>query len=227
MEQIVNRLFEMQDLKYRDFNAKLIPGTEKERIIGVRTPQLRKYAKELRKSGEWKEFVRELPHTYHEENALHGYILGEMKEDYEETMGLIEDFLPFVENWAVCDTISPKIFKKYPMQVYEKVQQWVKSEHVYTVRFGLVTLLQFFLDENFDPRMLELVARIHREEYYINIAIAWYLSTALVKQYEAALPLLESRTLDPWIQNKTIQKAIESYRISGEQKEYLRTLKMR
>ena len=227
MEQIVNRLFEMQDLKYRDFNAKLITGTEKERIIGVRTPQLRKYAKELRKSGEWKEFVRELPHTYHEENALHGYILGEMKEDYEETMGLIEDFLPFVENWAVCDTISPKIFKKYPMQVYEKVQQWVKSEHVYTVRFGLVTLLQFFLDENFDPRMLELVARIHREEYYINIAIAWYLSTALVKQYEAALPLLESRTLDPWIQNKTIQKAIESYRISGEQKEYLRTLKMR
>lgn len=227
MEQIVNCLFEMQDLKYRDFNAKLIPGTEKERIIGVRTPQLRKYAKELRKSGEWKEFVRELPHTYHEENALHGYILGEMKEDYEETMGLIEDFLPFVENWAVCDTISPKIFKKYPMQVYEKVQQWVKSEHVYTVRFGLVTLLQFFLDENFDPRMLELVARIHREEYYINIAIAWYLSTALVKQYEAALPLLESRTLDPWIQNKTIQKAIESYRISGEQKEYLRTLKMR
>ena len=227
MEQIVNRLFEMQDLKYRDFNAKLIPGTEKERIIGVRTPQLRKYAKELRKSGEWKEFVRELPHTYHEENALHGYILGEMKEDYEETMGLIEDFLPFVENWAVCDTISPKIFKKYPMQVYEKVQQWVKSEHVYTVRFGLVTLLQFFLDENFDPRMLELVARIHREEYYINIAIAWYLSTALVKQYEAALPLLESRTLDPWIQNKTIQKAIESYRISGEQKEYLRTLTMR
>ena len=227
MEQIVNRLFEMQDLKYRDFNAKLIPGTEKERIIGVRTPQLRKYAKELRKSGEWKEFVRELPHTYHEENALHGYILGEMKEDYEETMGLIEDFLPFVENWAVCDTISPKIFKKYPMQVYEKVQQWVKSEHVYTVRFGLVTLLQFFLDENFDPRMLELVARIHREEYYINIAIAWYLSTALVKQYEAALLLLESRTLDPWIQNKTIQKAIESYRISGEQKEYLRTLKMR
>ena len=227
MEQIVNRLFEMQDLKYRDFNAKLIPGTEKERIIGVRTPQLRKYAKELRKSGEWKEFVRELPHTYHEENALHGYILGEMKEDYEETMGLIEDFLPFVENWAVCDTISPKIFKKYPIQVYEKVQQWVKSEHVYTVRFGLVTLLQFFLDENFDPRMLELVARIHREEYYINIAIAWYLSTALVKQYEAALPLLESGTLDPWIQNKTIQKAIESYRISGEQKEYLRTLKMR
>ena len=227
MEEIKRRLFEMQDLKYRDFNAKLIPGTEKERIIGVRTPQLRKYAKELRKSGEWKEFVRELPHTYHEENALHGYILGEMKEDYEETMGLIEDFLPFVENWAVCDTISPKIFKKYPMQVYEKVQQWVKSEHVYTVRFGLVTLLQFFLDENFDPRMLELVARIHREEYYINIAIAWYLSTALVKQYEAALPLLESGTLDPWIQNKTIQKAIESYRISGEQKEYLRTLKMR
>lgn len=226
MEQITRQLFEMQDLKYRDFNAKLIPGTEKERIIGVRTPDLRKYAKKLYKSGEWKEFVRELPHTYHEENALHGYILGEIKTDYEEMMEELERFLPYVENWAVCDTISPKIFRKYPDRVYEKIQQWVKSGHVYTVRFGVVTLLQFFLDENFDPQMLELAAGIHREEYYIKIAVAWYFSTALAKQYEAALPLLESRTLDPWIQNKTIQKAIESYRIREEQKQYLRTLKV-
>lgn len=226
MEEITRRLFEMQDLKYRDFHARLIPTTKKERIIGVRTPELRKYAKELRKSGEWKEFIRELPHTYHEENALHGYILGEIKTDYEEMMEELERFLPYVENWAVCDTISPKIFKKYPSQVYEKIRQWVKSGHVYTVRFGVVTLLQFFLDENFDPEMPELVAGIHREEYYINIAIAWYLSTALAKQYETVLPLMESRTLDPWIQNKTIQKAVESYRISDEQKQYLRTLKI-
>lgn len=227
MEQVTKRLFEMQDLKYRDFNAKLLPGTDPERIIGVRTPDLRRYAKELRKSGDWKAFIRELPHTYHEENALHGYILGETKTDYEGMMEELERFLPYVENWGVCDTISPKIFRKYPEQVYENVRRWVADPHVYTVRFGVVTLLQFFLDEFFDPEMLKLVAGIHREEYYINMAIAWYLSTALAKQYEATLPLIEERTLDPWIQNKTIQKAVESYRVGEAQKAYLRTLKIR
>lgn len=227
MEEITKRLFEMQDLKFRDFNAKLIPGTEKERIIGVRTPDLRRYAKELLRGELWREFIRELPHTYHEENALHGYILGTMKADYEEVMEQIEIFLPYVENWAVCDTICPKIFKKYPEQVYEKIKEWVRSDHVYTVRFGLVSLLQFYLDEQFDPSMLELAADIHREEYYINIAIAWYLSFALIKQYEATVPLLESGRLDAWIQNKTIQKAVESYRISPERKDYLRTLRVK
>lgn len=227
MEEITKRLFEMQDLKYRDFSAKLIPNTDKEKVIGVRAPQLRSYAKELLRGDEWRAFVRELPHTYHEENLLHGYILGTRKADYEEVMADIEAFLPYIENWAVCDTISPRIFKRHPHQVYEKIRHWVQEEHEYTVRFGVVSLLQFFLDEEFQPEMLELVARIHREEYYINIAVAWYFSFALMKQYECTLPLIESRTLDPWIQNKTIQKAIESWRISDERKEYLRTLKIK
>ncbi|MDD3794395.1 MAG: DNA alkylation repair protein [Lachnospiraceae bacterium] len=225
MEEITKHLFELQDLTYRTFNAKLIPGTDPEKIIGIRTPALRKYAKELIKTGQWREFIRELPHQYHEENALHGYILGTIKEDYEEVMELLEEFLPYVENWGVCDTICPKIFKKHPREVYEKIKGWVKSEHEYTVRFAVVSLLQFFLDEEFRPEMLELVAGIHREEYYINMAVAWYFSFALIKQYEIMLPLVESKSLDPWIQNKTIQKAVESYRISDERKQYLRTLK--
>lgn len=227
MEEIKRRLFEMQDLKYREFNAKLIPDTDRETVIGVRTPQLRSYAKELIKSGQWREFIGELPHEYHEENALHGFILGTVREDYEQVIGWIEEFLPYVNNWAVCDTICPKIFKKHPREVYEKIKIWVHSGHEYTVRFGVVSLLQFFLDEEFRPEMLELAAGIHREEYYINMAIAWYFSFALIKQYETALPLIESRTLDPWIQNKTIQKAVESCRVSDERKAYLRTLKIK
>ena len=226
MEKVREHLFELQDLKFREFNAKLIPNMPIERVIGVRTPELRKYARELIRSGEWKEFISELPHRYQEENALHGYILGSIKEDYEQVMLYLEEFLPYVENWAVCDTISPKIFKKYPREVYEKIQEWVKSEHEYTVRFGVVSMLQFFLDEEFRPEMLQLAAGIHREEYYINMAIAWYFSFALIKQHEADILLIESQTLDPWIQNKSIQKAIESYRISDERKAYLRTLKV-
>ncbi|MDO5540481.1 MAG: DNA alkylation repair protein [Eubacteriales bacterium] len=226
MEQITRRLFEMQDLKYRDFNAKLIPDTDKEKVIGVRSPQLKSLAKEMQKSGYWEEFLQELPHSYQEENVLHGYIIGSMKADISVVLNYLEVFLPYIENWAVCDVISPKIFKKYPEMVYDRIKVWLKSEHTYTVRFGVVSLLQFYLDEQFRPEMLDLVADIHREEYYINMAIAWYYSIALVKQYETALPLIESRTLAPWIQNKSIQKAVESYRISDEKKAYLRTLKI-
>lgn len=226
MEKVRERLFELQDLKYREFSAKLLPGTPPDRVIGVRTPALRNCAKELIRTGEWKEFISELPHDYHEENALHGYILGTVKESYEQVICYLEEFLPYVENWAVCDTICPKIFRKHPAEVYEKIKEWIKSEHEYTVRFGVVSMLQFFLDEEFRPEMLQMVADIHRKEYYINMAIAWYFSFALIKQYEAAIPLLESRTLDHWIQNKSIQKAVESYRISDERKAYLRTLKV-
>ena len=227
MEQIIKHLFEMQDLKYRDFNAKLIPGTEKDRVIGVRTPDLRKYAKELIRDGTWELFLAKLPHRYHEENALHGYILGAIKTDYETLIDYLEKFLPYVDNWAVCDTISPKLFQKYPEEVYQKIKVWVKSDHPYTVRFGVVSLLQFFLDEEFRPDMLRLVADINREEYYIKMAIAWYFSFALIKQYESTIPMVESMTLEPWIQNKTIQKAVESYRIGDERKNYLRTLKVK
>lgn len=226
MEEITARLFEMRDLTYRDFNAKLIPNIEKEKIIGVRTPQLRKLAREMQKSGEWESFLKELPHQYHEENLLHAVLLGTMKADIAAVMQYVEEFLPYIDNWAVCDTISAKVFRKHPEEVYEKIKVWVNSEHEYTVRFGVVTMLQFLLDEHFRPEMLELAAGIHREEYYINMAIAWYFSFALIKQYEASLPLIESKTLDPWIQNKSIQKAIESYRISDERKAYLRKLKI-
>lgn len=225
MDTIRDYLFSNQDLGFRDFNAKLIPNVAKERIIGVRTPVLRKLAGELIKDGQWEIFLQELPHYYQEENCLHGFILGTRKENYEQVIEDVETFLPYVDNWAVCDTISPKIFRKHPEDVYERIQRWVRSEHEYTVRFAVVTLLQFFLDEEFQPEMLELVASICRKEYYINMAVAWYFSFALIKQYETALPLLESGRLDPWIQNKSIQKAIESYRISEERKTYLRTLK--
>lgn len=227
MEEITRRLLEMQDLKYRDFHARLIPDTNKEKIIGVRAPQIKALAKEMLKNGKWEPFMKELPHRYQEENVLHGYLIGNMKADIGTILEYLEEFLPYVENWAVCDTISPKIFKKYPDIVYEKVKIWLNVEHTYTVRFALVTMLGYFLDEKFRPEMLGLAAQIHREEYYINMAIAWYFSYALIKQYETALPLIESRTLDAWIQNKSIQKAIESYRISDERKAYLRTLKIR
>lgn len=225
MEKVTARLFELQDIKYRDFNAKLIPNIEKEKVIGVRAPEIKKLAKEMLKTGEWEEFICELPHQYHEENMLHAYILGNRKGNICDILCELEKFLPYIDNWAVCDTINPKIFKKYPQEVYEKIKLWVKSEHEYTVRFGVVTLLQSFLDEQFQPEMLELAAKIDREEYYINMAVAWYFSFALIKQYETTLPLIESRRLAPWVQNKSIQKAIESYRISEERKAYLRTLK--
>lgn len=226
MINVQQRLFELQDMKYRDFNAKLIPNLPKEKMIGVRAPELRKLAKELIKTGEWKSFIAQLPHDYHEENALHGYILGSIPETFDQVMEYLETFLPYIDNWAVCDTISPKIFKKYPKEVYGKIKCWITSDQEYTVRFGVVSLLQFFLEEEFQPEMLQLVADIRREEYYINMAIAWYFSFALIKQYETTLPLIESKQLDPWIQNKGIQKAIESYRISDERKNYLRTLKI-
>ncbi len=225
MEKIREYLFSNQDLGFRDFNAKLIPNVAKERIIGVRTPILRKLARELITNGQWEAFFQELPHYYQEENCLHGFILGTRKADYEQVIEDVERFLPYVDNWAVCDTISPKIFRKHLEDVYERICRWVRSDCEYTVRFAVVTLLQFFLDEEFQPEMLELVASLHRKEYYINMAIAWYFSFALIKQYETALPLLESGRLDPWIQNKSIQKAVESYRISQERKAYLKTLK--
>lgn len=226
MENVQKRLLELQDLTYREFQAKLLPNIAKERIIGVRTPELRKLAKELEKNGNWRAFLEELPHQYQEENCIHGYLLGGWKGDYELFLEYLERFLPYVDNWAVCDTIAPKIFKKHPESVYQKIKQWVKSEQEYTVRFAVVSMLQFFLEEEFRPEMLKLAAEIHREEYYINMAIAWYFSFALIKQYETALPLIESKTLDPWIQNKSIQKAVESYRISEERKAYLKTLKI-
>lgn len=221
---IVNRLFELQDLKYRDFNAKLIPTVDKETVIGVRTPALRKLAKEITGSEEAEAFLKELPHQYYEENNLHGSLVEGIKE-YDKCIKELNHFLPYVDNWATCDLMRPKCFKKHLMELLEQIKIWLKSEHIYTVRFAIEMLMTFYLDEAFEPEYLEWVSEIRSEEYYLNMMIAWYFATALAKQYDATIPYIENRKLDKWAHNKTIQKAVESYRITDEQKVYLKTLK--
>ena len=224
-EEIRQSLFELQDIKYRDFQAKLIPGKDTETMIGVRTPELRKLAKQMLKREEIGEFLRDLPHRYFDEDQLHAFIVSGIKE-YGKCMEELMRFLPFVDNWATCDQMSPGVFKKHKPELLAEIREWLGSEHTYTVRFGIGMLMQHFLDEDFDPAYPELVAGVHSEEYYVNMMIAWYFATALAKQYDAVLPFIEGRRLDPWTHNKTIRKAVESYRISDEQKEYLRSLKV-
>ncbi len=217
-------LLALADERYRAFHQKLVPNVDPERIIGVRSPALQRFGKALAKTPEAAAFLDCLPHYYVEENNLHGFLLSGLR-DYEEVMARLEVFLPYVDNWATCDGLSPKVFKKEPEAVFEKVRDWLASEREYTVRFALVTLLGFFLDEHFRPEGLELAAALRREEYYIRMANAWYFSVALVKQYEAALPTIEQRRLDRWTHNKAIQKAVESYRVSAEHKAYLKSLR--
>lgn len=226
MTELQQTLFSMQDLSYRDFHSKLMPTIDKETIIGIRTPQLRKFAKEFAKSDKCEEFLNTLPHQYYEENNLHGFII-EMGKEYEMTVERIEKFLPYVDNWATCDMIRPKVFKKHLPELFVKIQEWLASDHVYTIRYGIGMLLSFYLDDAFQQEHLEMVAKIRSEEYYVNMMIAWYFATALAKQYEAALPYITEKRLDTWTHNKAIQKAIESYRITAEQKSYLRTWKVK
>lgn len=226
--KITEGLFELKDENYRAFHAKLIPDISYDRIIGVRTPALRSYAREVAKLPEATEFIQELPHAYYEENNLHGALLSLLyPKDIETFLAELERFLPYVDNWATCDMLSPKIFKKHLPYVYEKVQTWLQSHHVYTIRFGIVTLLGFYLDDAFDPDMLRLVANISSEEYYVKMAVAWYFSIALVKQYDSTLPYIQNQILEPWTHNKSIQKAMESRRITPERKEYLKSLKIK
>lgn len=225
---ITDGLFALKDENYRRFHAKLIPDIPIDNIIGVRTPVLRKYAKEVAKLPETNIFLESLPHIYYEENNLHGALLSLLyPKDIIAFMEQLERFLPYVDNWATCDMLSPKIFKKHLSYVYERVQKWLQSDAVYTIRFGIVTLLGFYLDDAFEPEMLQLVANVRSEEYYVNMAVAWYFSMALVKQYDATLPYIQNRVLEPWTHNKSIQKAIESRRIPQETKAYLRGLKIR
>lgn len=224
---ITEGLFELKDEKYRIFQAKLVPNVSIDRMIGVRTPVLRKYAKEVAKMPQAGAFLQQLPHHYYEENNLHGELLLLLySKDIEVFMKELERFLPYVDNWATCDMLSPKIFKKDLDYVYEKVRKWLKSDNVYTVRFAIVTLLGFYLDDAFKPDMLRLVADVKTDEFYIKMAVAWYFSIALVKQYDITLLYIQNRVLEPWTHNKTIQKARESRRISAERKEYLKTLKV-
>lgn len=219
------RLMELQDTGYRDMQKKIIPTVDPDSIIGVRTPVLRALAKEILKSGDYKSFLNELPHKYFEENQLHAFILSGMK-DFDECMDELEKFLPFVDNWATCDQMSPKVFKKHKDELLKHIKVWIKSEKTYTVRFGVGMLMEHFLDDDFDLKYPEMAARIRSDEYYVNMMIAWYFATALAKQYEGIIPFIEQKRLAPWTHNKAIQKSVESYRITDEQKAYLKSLKV-
>ena len=222
---IQERLFALQDEKYREFQRSLIPGLPRENIIGIRIPVMRKLAKEFVKEPEAAVFLKQLPHTYYDENILHALLIAEIK-DYDACMEAVEAFLPYIDNWAVCDGLSPKVFGKHKAEFLEKIRLWIPSEHIYTCRFGIGMLMRWFLDEDFQPGYLELPAAVRSEEYYVNMMTAWFFATALAKQWDAAIPYLEQNRLDPWTHNKTIQKARESYRITTEQKEYLKRLKV-
>jgi len=225
-ERICERLFTLQDLKYRDFHSSLMPTVDKDLVIGVRTPELRKLAKELAKDPEITVFLADLPHKYYEENNLHGMII-EMEKDFGKCMDMLEDFLPYIDNWATCDLISPKVFKKHQPQLLEHVKVWIQSDHTYTCRFAMKMLMTWYLDEDFSLEYPEMVAAVDSEEYYVNMMRAWYFATALAKQYEAVVPFIENKRLDDWTHNKTIQKSVESFRITPQQKAYLKTFKVK
>ena len=224
-EEIRERLFQLQDEKYRDFQSKLIPNLEASVMIGVRTPELRKLSREMVRRENIGEFLDALPHRYFDENQLHAFILSEIR-DYDRCVEAVCRFLPYVDNWATCDQMSPKVFRRNRQALLPHIREWIDSGKTYTVRFGIGMLMSHFLDEGFDQTYAETVASIRSEEYYVNMMIAWYFATALVGHYEEILPFLEEKRLDPWTHNKAIQKAIESYRITEEQKAYLRTLRI-
>lgn len=223
---IIEKLFSLRDEKYAEFQGKLIPTVEEETIIGVRTPDLRKYAKELAGTDLAEAFLQDLPHSYFEENQLHAFVISETK-DFQLCVEQVSRFLPYVDNWATCDQLSPRIFKKHREELSEQIDKWLASKATYTVRFAIGMLMEHFLEADFTKKLPEKVAGIRSEEYYINMMKAWYFATALAKQYEAVIPFIENRKLDTWSHNKAIQKSIESRRISPAQKEYLKSLKIK
>lgn len=225
MNELQQNLFGMRDAAYAAFIAKLTPGFPPSHFIGVRVPLLRTIARSFAKEeAASQRFLSHLPHSYYEEDMLHGMLISLVK-DYDRCLDLTDRFLPYVDNWAVCDTLSPKVFAKHKAQLLENILRWSSSSHTYTCRFGLRMLMKHFLDDSFSADFLEIPAAIRSEEYYVKMMVAWFFATALAKQWEATLPYLENRQLDPWTHRKTIQKAIESYRIPPERKDYLRTLR--
>ena len=218
--EILDRLFSLRDEAYGALQVKLIPNLPPDSFIGVRTPALRAFAKELHKSGEGKDFLQALPHAWFDENQLHAFLIAEEK-DFDLCAAQVEAFLPYVDNWATCDQLSPRAFKKHRAELLPSIRQWLGSDRPYTVRFAIGMLLQHFLDDAFDPVYLTWVAAVRSEEYYVNMMIAWYFATALAKQYDAALPYITENRLSPWVHRKTIQKARESYRLTPAQKEAL------
>jgi len=225
LDEIRNELFKMQDTAYRDFNSKLIPTVDKSLFIGVRTPELRKYAKQLAKREDIEEFLHSLPHKYFDENQLHAFIVSEIK-DFKSCVDKVNEFLPYIDNWATCDLLSfKKAFKGNLNKLENEVKRWISSGDTYTVRFGIGVLLEFYLDDAFDPQYLEWVAGVKSDEYYVRMMQAWYFATALAKQYDETIPYIENKRLDEWVHRKTIQKAKESYRVSDDTKAYLNSLK--
>ena len=224
MNRIINDLFKLKDQKYCDFQTKLFPTLNANMIIGVRTPELKRYAKKMLTDNTYLTFLEDLPHKYFDENQLHAFIISEFK-DYDKCILFVNNFLPFIDNWATCDQLLPKVFKTNHDKLIKQVKLWLKSREPYTIRFGIGVLMRHFLDNDFKVEYLELVANIKSEEYYVNMMRAWYFATALVKQYDASIVFLERHKLDTWTHNKAIQKAIESFRITDNQKEYLKSLK--
>ena len=217
-EDIINELNNLQDIEYRDFQSKLIPTASVEHFIGVRTPELKSLAKKFAKREDIDEFLADVPHTY--------FIISEIK-DYDKCIKAVNAFLPYVDNWATCDQMSPKTFKKHKSELLESINTWIASDETYTIRFGIKMLMSHFLDDDYDVIYPEMVSKVKSEEYYVKMMVAWYFATALAKQYDTVLPFIEEHKLDDWTNNKTIQKAVESYRISPDQKVYLKTLKVR
>lgn len=221
LTKLQKQLFELQDLKYCDFHSKLMPETDKETVIGIRTPVLRKFAKEFAGTSEAEAFLRQLPHRYYEENNLHMMLITGIK-DYEKCMEEIQRFLPCIDNWATCDYPAPKCFARHKDQVLEEAKRWISSGETYVIRYGIGMLMRLFLDEDFSSEYLEMAAAVQSQEYYVNMMIAWYFATALAKQWDATVPYIEQHKLSDWVHRKTVQKAVESYRITPEQKEYLK-----
>lgn len=225
-EEITTELIRLQDKPYRELQWRILPTVDRESVIGVRTPALRKLAKELCCREDIGLFLSSLPHTYFDENQLHAFLISEEK-DFARCLSAVEAFLPYVDNWATCDQMSPRVFKKHRRELLTPIRAWLSTGGTYTIRFAVGILMEHFLDEDFDPAYLTWVAQIPPGEYYVDMMRAWYFATALAKQYEAALPFIMENRLDVWTHNKTIQKSVESYRITPEKKDYLRRLRRR
>ena len=226
MTELQKRLFALQDKVYKEFHQKLMPTVNPDCVIGIRTPVLRKFAKDFAKEDGAEKFLKSLPHKYYEENNLHAFLLmGE--KDFDTALAKTEEFLPYIDNWATCDVFKPKIFAKNTDRLIGRIYEWIKSGKTYTVRYGIGLLMSYYLDENFKEEYAKTVSQVRSDEYYINMMIAWYFATALAKQYDSVIKYLTEKRLPDWVHNKTIQKAVESFRISPETKEYLKTLRIK
>jgi 3-methyladenine DNA glycosylase AlkD len=221
MEEIQKQLFELQDMAYRDFHSRLMPDIDKETVIGIRVPMLRKYAKSIAGTELAEKFIKELPHCYYEENNLHMMLITGIK-DYDRCLTEIERFLPYIDNWATCDFPAPKCFENHKEDLLPVIKRWIASSETYTIRYGIGMLMRLYLDADFDPEYVRIVAEVKSDEYYVNMMIAWYMATALAKQWDAVIPYIEEHRMSDWVHRKTIQKAVESYRITDEQKRYLK-----